>query len=131
MKIIAAILILLSAASSAHAIECAHAPDRTPGPFWRYRVIDNAQCWYRSESVLPKTELAWGKPEEESPRPELAMTFNAPLKPVSVQTIAYRVEPPPEDRGGLSLIALAVIAVGFGAGMAGMLWPIRSRRGAA
>ncbi len=137
MKTIAAILILLSILTSAHAIDCTRAPDRTPGPFWRYRVIDNQQCWYRSETVLPKSELQWATAVvETSERVEPAKVEKTqdrlPLKPVPVQTIAYRVEAPPrQDYDKRWLIALGIISSGFGVAMAGMLWPLRARKGAA
>src|SRR5689334_4754021 len=71
--------------SAASAIECSKAPDRTPGPFWRYRIIDGAQCWYRSETVLAKADLAWSQPAAEQ-----AVIDAPPLAPVLVRTIAIR-----------------------------------------
>src|SRR5882724_6220244 len=82
------ISLLALSMSAASAIDCSKAPDRTPGPFWRYRIIDGAQCWYPGETVLPKTDLSWARPAVE---PE---TIDEPpamqLTPVLVRTIAYR-----------------------------------------
>ena len=111
--------------STASAIECSKAPDRTPGPFWRYRIIDGAQCWYRGETVLPKADLNWPQRAVEP------QTIDEPpaiqLAPVLVRTVAYR---PAEhqiaqDRHGIAGVA---VVIGFSFVIAGMFWPMRRRR---
>lgn len=101
--------------SAAGAVDCIDKPDlSTPGPVWRYRVIDERRCWYRGEAVLAKSELAWR-------RPELDMAFNA-LKPVLVKTVSYRPELSESN------VTLAVFAgLGFAIVIAGLLWPLRRR----
>jgi hypothetical protein len=130
------ISLLVLSISTASAIECSKAPDRAPGPFWRYRIIDGAQCWYRSEAVLPKADLSWPRSSVE---PEKIDEQHAMLAPVLVRTIAIR---PPEpqitqeqqiaqaqqiSQGG-RVISSAVIVVGFGIVIGGMFWPVRRRR---
>src|SRR6266568_454223 len=112
--------------STASAIECSKAPDRTPGPFWRYRIIDGVQCWYRGETVLAKADLNWPQPAAVNP-----VRIDEPpvqqVAPVIVRTIAYR---PPEQqivRDGRA-IASVVVVIGFSIVIAGMFWPMRRRR---
>jgi hypothetical protein len=126
------ISILALSISTASAIECSKAPDRTPGPFWRYRIIDGTQCWYRGETVLAKADLNW--PQSAAVNP---VRIDEPpvqqVAPVFVRTITYR---PPEQQiasGGRVIangrvIASAVIVIGFGIVIAGMFWPMRRRR---
>jgi hypothetical protein len=124
--------------STASAIECSKAPDRTPGAFWRYRVIDGAQCWYRGETVLPKADRSWPQPAAEPER--IGEPPVRPLAPVVVRTVAFR---PPEPQTTASesqtasggrviangrVIASAVVVIGFSIVIAGMFWPMRRRR---
>lgn len=123
--LVVGLLTALVGASSASALDCTRAPDRTPGPFWRYRLIDNQQCWYRSESVLPKSDLRWAP----DPRPELTMEFgDAPLKPTFVQTVPFKpVESPKESLGLMTFVHIGILA-GFGLAIGGLLWPLRRGR---
>src|SRR5262245_66572160 len=82
------ICILALSISTASAIDCSKAPDRTPGPFWRYRIIDGERCWYRSETVLPKAELSWPQPAVEPGRIDEPPAMQ--LTPVLVRTLAFR-----------------------------------------
>src|SRR3982074_2017576 len=98
------ISLLALSISTASAIECSKAPDRTPGPFWRYRIIDGAQCWYRGETVLPKADLNWSRPAVEP-----ATSGDPPamqLAPVLVRTIAYRPAEHPiaQDRHAIAVV---------------------------
>jgi hypothetical protein len=119
------ISLLALSISTASAIDCLKAPDRTPGPSWRYRIIDGAQCWYRGETVLPKADLSWPKPAvepgaiDESP----AML----LTPVLVRTIAYR-QAEHQITQGRHVIASVVVVIGFCIVIAGMFWSMRRRR---
>ncbi len=129
MKIVIALFAIL-VASPAAAIECVRSPDRTPGPFWRYRVIDNERCWYRSDSVLAKSELQWGLPIEP------AQPVVSPIVPRLVPTISYHLDgkqpdpvfalPPSEP--SRHTIARILLGMGMGLAIAGMFWPIRNRR---
>jgi hypothetical protein len=131
------ISLLALSISTASAIECSKAPDRTPGPFWRYRIIDGVQCWYRGETVLAKADLNWPQSAAEPQR--IAEPPVTPLAPVVVRTVAFR---PPEPQtesepqtasGGRVIangrvIASAIVVIGFSIVIAGMFWPMRRRR---
>lgn len=150
-----AITILLATTVSASAVDCARVPDRTPGPTWRYRVVDGERCWYRGDAVLAKSELQWRTESEvvqvgsvgRKPRPEenpivtppasdaattgagehRAMTFAAPLKPTPVRTVSYPVEQPTRGDVATRVIGVWIIAAAFGLAVAGMMWPVRRR----
>jgi hypothetical protein len=113
--------------SSAHALDCTKSPDRTPGPFWRYRLIDHQQCWYRSEFALPKSELNWAQARPQSAAEEIIDAAAQALAPILVPTISYRrterqQEPVPDN----SLLVM-MAGIGFAAAIGGLLWPVRRR----
>lgn len=111
--------------SAAGAVECAAKPDiRTPGMFWRYRVIDERQCWYRGDSALPKSALTWAPSEPETPAG--AVYVSAPLSPVLVPTISYKPPVRPKESHPDAMLYI-VVGVGFGLAFAGMVWPLRRR----
>ncbi len=119
------ISLLALSISTASAIECLKAPDRTPGSSWRYRIIDGAQCWYRGETVLAKADLNWPRPAvERGPIDEPPATQ---LTPVLVRTIAYR-QPEHQIAQGRHVIASVVVIIGFSIVIAGMFWSMRRRR---
>ena len=126
---IAAGLILAGVTVSAHALDCTKSPDRTPGSFWRYRLIDDQRCWYRSESALPKSELRWATSAEPATAKEEILDAAAQaLAPILVPTISYRqVARSPEPDSDNSLLVM-IAAGGFALVIAGLLWPVRRRR---
>jgi hypothetical protein len=119
------ISLLALSISAASAIDCSKAPDRTPGPFWRYRIIDGAQCWYRGETVLPKADLNW--PQRAVDPGMIDEPPAMQLTPVLVRTVAYR---PAEHQIAQNRHAIAsvVVGIGFSIVIAGMFWPMRRRR---
>jgi hypothetical protein len=59
------------ASSSAQAIECLSAPNRSESGWWSWREIDGRKCWYiKNGAVPPKSEFEWPEREKEAPRTE-------------------------------------------------------------
>ena len=118
------ISVLLS--SSALAVDCATMPDRTPGLFWRYRIIDEKPCWYRGDAALPKSDLIWTPAEPAKVQEQFAGP--APLAPIQVKTISYRmadIEPANVGRDhAVNAIADMIVLLGFCAVIGCMFWPI-------
>jgi hypothetical protein len=99
------------ASSSAQAVECLNAPNRSESGWWSWREIDGRKCWYiKNGAVPPKSEFEWPEREKEAPRtetPELqepaliaaggANTTSLPrieairVKPVEIRESIYRL----------------------------------------
>lgn len=125
---IGAVLVLLIVAATA-SVSCASSPDRTPGMFWRYRVVDGMRCWYRGDSILPKSELTWAPAVEHTVEFGDKAKAN-PLVPNRVQTISYRLEGEQKDPAFEPWKTKDTIAIIFGTVGLGLivfyalLWPI-------
>lgn len=62
--------------------------------YWSWRSIDGRRCWYRGESVKPKSQLFWGRrasppPANREPREHRLREHRDPL-------FQYRAEEPNE-----------------------------------
>jgi len=77
------------ASSSAQAIECLSAPNRSGSGWWSWREIDGRKCWYKKVgAVPPKSQFMWPQDAKEAP-PAPASTqqesTSAPLPATSAQ----------------------------------------------
>jgi hypothetical protein len=67
-RIVLAIAFILSAASTAPAIECHGLPDMTIQGTWQWQIIDGKFCWYLGDRSIPKEQLRW--PDSAQPQPK-------------------------------------------------------------
>lgn len=68
---------------------CAASPEDKQS-YWSWRSIDGRKCWYRGESVKPKSSLYWGRrasPPPAQPREHKLREHRDPL-------FQYRAEEP-------------------------------------
>src|SRR6516162_4774309 len=77
------------ASSSAQAIECLSAPNRSGSGWWSWREIDGRKCWFKKVGAMPpKSEFRWPQGAKEAP-PAAASAqqelSSAPLAEVSAQ----------------------------------------------
>jgi hypothetical protein len=92
MKRIAAILLVWCAigTSSARAIECLSAPNRSESGWWSWREIEGRKCWYiKVGAVPPKSAFTWPEqvteapPAKEPAQPETPAQRESPSTPVT------------------------------------------------
>jgi hypothetical protein len=75
------------AAAPAEKIQCRPEADNSKPGHWRWRMIDNKQCWFVSERTVPREWLEWPSDERGKPTQD-----DANLKPQPVEE-----EPSPDS----------------------------------
>ena len=81
-RIVLAIAFILSATSSALAIDCLGMPDVEVRGVWSWQRVDGKICWYLGASSIPKEQLRW----PDSPaQPRRVATTLAPGQKIQCQ----------------------------------------------